>query len=248
MSNWITIKHNLLRDMHIDTYTTGTQADYDVGRAVVESILFNRKHNFGWNTAEHLFTTDPQVREYPLPKDFLQLNGSVFSSIETDTSTIYGKRVLRWAPMSWIRENAYRIGTDGEYLSLGVPGAFGIDPTSRKMNLSPAPTDVARIEYSYLKDPGTPWYKSNGTDWTFYAPNSDDTLADTYTNEWFDVDKGYYLILNRALYIMASRAQGGTPEMDQKAQNALRLWAEEKNRLTAEASQLVSGSEIRKYI
>lgn len=232
----------------MDTVSAGTAADTDIGRAIVESILFNRNNNFGWNTCEHVFTTDALKREYALPKDYLKLDSSVTYTPTTDVTSITGRRVLRWMPMSWIKTNMYRLNEGGEYMDVGSPVSFGIDTGTRTMNLSPAPSDAATVEYTYVKDCGTPWFKSNGTTWTFYSPNTDDTLSLTYTNEWFDVSKGYTLILNRAVYILASRGQGGTEEMEKIALNAMRMWAEEKNRLTAEASSFVSANGIRKRI
>ena len=249
MSNWATMKHNLLRDLHIDTTTTGSPADTDCGRAIIESIQFNRGHNLGWNQAYFTFVTSENQFDYPLPSDYLSLSGDVYYSVATDSdTTVYGKRVLKSMPMGWLRENRYRVNETGQYVDVGIPGYFGIDPASMRMHLSPAPADEALIEYAYLKDPGTPWFKSDGSTWSFYSPNSDDTLAATYRNEWFDVDKGYNLVLNRAMYIMCVRGYGGTEETDARGAAALRLWAEELNRLRAEANKVVSTGNIRRRI
>lgn len=249
MSTWATMKHHLFRDLHIDTTTSGSLADTDVGRAIVESILFNRNHNLGWNQGLHVFHTNANQFEYPLPSDYLALSGDVYYSTIPDSEvTVYGKRPLKSVPMGWIRENRYRTNESGQYVNVGVPGYFGIDPSTRLMHLSPAPSDEVQIEYVYLRDPGTPTFKSDGTTWTFYTPNTDDTLSATYTNEWFDVSKGYHLILNRAMYLLCVRGYGGTEEMDAKGANALRLWAEEMNRLRAEANNIVSVGNVRRHI
>lgn len=251
MSDRATMKHQILRDTHIDSTTSGSAADTDVDRAIIESIMFNRGYNLGWNNAEHSFTTDDNQQSYPLPADYLRLTSDVFFSSINDNDIPYGKRPLRSRPMSWIKESVTNAVSDSTsiHYDVGTTTCYGIDPASRKMFLSPVPTGGPwLIEYSYLKDPGTPWFKSNGTTWTFYTPNTDDTLASTYTNEWFDVSKGYHLILNRAVYIISNRGYGGTEEMAAIGANALRMWAEELNRLRGEAARVVSVSEMRKHI
>lgn len=249
MSNWTTMKHNILRDMSIDTTTSGSVADTDVGRAIVESIIYNRARDLGWNNAEHSFFTDPGVREYPLPNDFLGLTGDVFHSTTPESSvTVYQRRVMKYRPMSWIKANLYRIDSGSEYVDLGIPGVYSIEPATRRMHLNPAPADVARIEFTYLRDPGTPTFKSDGTTWTFYNPNTDDTLSSTFSNEWFQIDKGYNLVMNRAVYILCSRGYGGTEEMANRGATALRLWAEELSRLRGAATKVSGANEVRPWI
>lgn len=251
MSNWATMKHQIFRDTHIDTTSTGTLADTDVGRAIIESIMFNRGHNLGWNVAHHMFYTDDNVQSYVLPQDYKSLSGDVFYSSVNDSSIPYGKRVLRNRPLDWVNESVTNAVSDSTTLhyDVGTTTCFAINPSDRKMYLSPIPTGGPWVvDFDYLRDPGTPWFKSDGTTWTFYNPNSEDTLASTFTNDWFDVDKGYHLVLNRAIYIVCNRGYGGTEEMAAIGANALRMWAEELVRLRAEANRIVSVDSVRKRI
>lgn len=249
--NWITMKHQILRDSHIDNTTSGSLADTDVGRAIIESIMFNRGHNLGWNVTEHTFYTEDNVQAYDLPADYKALSSDVFYSSVNDSSIPYGKRVLRFRPMNWIRESITNAVADSDtiHYDVGTATSYGIDPASRKIHLSPVPTGGPwLVEFSYLKDPGTPTFSSDGTTWSFFLPNGVDALPTTYTNEWFEVDKGYHLVMNRALYIVCNRGYGGTEEMAQIGSNALRMWAEELNRLRAEANRVVSATSLRKHI
>ena len=251
MSNWATMKHQLLRDSHIDSTSSGSLVDTDISRAIIESILFNRGYNLGWNNAEYEFDTVDNQQSYELPIDYLRLTSDVFFSSINDSDIPYGKRPLRNRPMSWIRESVTNAVSDSTsiHYDTGTTTCYGIDPGQRKMFLSPVPTGGPwRIDYSYMKDPGTPTFKSDGTTWTIYSPNTEDAIATTYTNEWFDVNKGYHLILNRAMFIISNRGYGSIEEMATIGANALRMWAEELNRLRAEANRVVSISEVRKYI
>jgi hypothetical protein len=246
------MKHNILRDSHIDSTSSGSLADTDVGRAIVESIMFNRGYNLGWNNGHYEFTTVENVRNYALPSDFLSLTSSVFYSSLNDNNIPYGKRELRWRPINWINASLTNAVTDTSNIlhwDVGTTTCYGIDPVTNNMCLVPVPTGGPwYIEYDYLRDPGTPTFKSDGTTWTFYTPGTSDELPATYTNEWFDVDKGYNLILNRALYLICNRGYGGSEEMLSMAQNFLKMWAEELNRQRGQANRLVGAREIRKRI
>ena len=251
MSNWATMKHQILRDTHIDSTSSGSLVDTDIDRAIIESILFNRGNNLGWNTSEHKFYTDDNQQEYDMPADYLRLTSDVFYSSVNDSSIPYGKRVLKSRTMDWIRESVTNAVSDSTsiHYDVGTTTSYAINPTDRKMYLSPVPTGGPWvIEYSYLKDPGTPTFKSDGTTWTIYEPNGVDVLASTYTNEWFEVSKGYHLIMNKAVAIIANRGYGGTEEMAALGANALRMWAEELNRLRGEAARTVSVSDVRRHI
>jgi len=80
----------------------------------------------------------------------------------------------------------------------------------------------------------------------FTTPFTEDAISDSFTNEWFD--QGYQLVLNRAAYIAWARIYGGTDESAPFMENALRMWAEEVNRLRAENARFTSGTEIRRRI
>ena len=251
MANWATMKHQIFRDTHVDTTSSGSLADTDVGRAIIESIMFNRGRNLGWNVSRHKFYTEDNVQAYDLPLDYRALSGEVFYSSVNDSDIPYGKRVLRSRTMDWVNASVTNAVSDSSTLhyDVGTTTSYAINPSDNKMYLSPIPTGGPWVvEYDCLRDPGTPTFKSDGTTWTFYTPGTLDTLPSTYTNDWFDVEKGYHLVMNRAVFIISNRGYGGTEEMAAIGANALRMWAEELNRLRGEANRLVSITEMRKRI
>jgi hypothetical protein len=232
--------------LRVDTTTTGSVADSDFKRSIVESIKYNRRFMLGFNQAEWQISTESGIQKYPLPRDFIGLTSPIYWSQNTsDDGQFSGRRELVWRPMPWIDANLYRVPGTSEYLNLGDSRAYGLDMKDRTLALSPVPgTSDSRLDFSYHKDPGTPGYSYSSGTWTFTVPFSEDAITDAFTNEWFD--QGYYLILNRAAFIMWSRIEGGTEESVQFQGDALRLWAEELNRLRSENARFTSGTEIRR--
>lgn len=234
----------------VDTTSAGSVADTDASRAICESIKFNRRFLFGWNQAEGQIATVNGQQKYKLPLDFLGLTSPVYWSqnVETEdsvTPTFSGRRELVWRPMQWIDANLYRVPGTSEYLNLGDSRAFGLDMKDRTLALSPVPgSSDSRLDFSYHKDPGTPGFIYDGSTWTITAPWSQDAIAATFTNEWFD--QGYQLVLARAAFILWSKIYGNTDEAAAAQENCLRLWGEEISRLRGEQARYVSGTEIRR--
>lgn len=238
-----TMKKQLLREIHIDTTTSGSVADTDVTLAIIESINYNRRYHLGWNEGQCVITTDASVKHYTLPSDFLGLAGEVlYSSSTSDSST--GKRRLASRPLSWVEANM-NVTVDGaDYINEGLPWAYAIDPKDKRIVLSPTPSSAGEtLEFPYIKDCGTPEFKYTGSAWAFYKPGTIDTLTATYTNEYFS--QGYWLIFNRASYILHTGVNGGTEEATVRAQSAIQRWAEELNRLRGEAVRIAGPRDVR---
>lgn len=244
MSDYQTMKEHLLRDIHIDTAPSGSEGGDDVTKAIIESIKYNRRYKFGFNTAKHKFYTDANVRGYKLPLDFMSLVSDPYIQSAEDS---YNKRRLVYRPMDWVEENEHR-GTEFETsINSGTPIAFSIDTSVKQMELIPIPSSSGDVvTFTYHLDPGTPVAKYTGSAWVYYAPNTQDTLAATYTNAWFV--EGYELIYNRAAYILWSRVMGGTEEAGMRGAEHIKQWAEELNRLRAEDNKYQSVSELRRWI
>lgn len=240
------MRQMLYRVCHSDTTTSGSEAESDVTRAIIESIGYNRRYNFGWNEAVYQFYTEQDMARYDLPRDFVTMAGEVFYSSTSDGSVL-SKRPMKWRSLEWVESNKFVITDGNEYLDSGVPYFYAIDPKGKRLVLSPTPsTTNDLIEFSYIRDPGTPRFKYTGSAWAFYLPDSDDAISATFTNEWFN--EGFYLIFNRAAFILWSREMGGTEEATIRAQEHLKLWADELARLRAETARLVSGKEIVRHI
>lgn len=247
MSDFGTMKQELLRIVGVDSTSAGSVADSDAGRAICEAITFHKRYLFGFNQAECEITTENGVQKYALPRDFQGLTGPVYWSQNSDEDppTFSGRRELVWRPMAWIEANLYRVPGTSEYLNLGDSRAYGIDMKDRTLALSPVPgSSNSRLDFSYLKNPGAPRYSWSGSAWVFTNPYSEDVLADSFTNEWFT--DAYHLVLNRAVYIYCARVQGGVEESAPRQEIALRMWGEEMARLRAEQARFVSGTEIRR--
>lgn len=247
MSDFGTIKQELLRIVGVDTTSAGSVADSDAGRAICEAIRFNRRYLLGFNQSEYEITTENGVQKYPLPRDFLGLTGPVYWSQNSgaDPPTFSGRRELVWRPMAWIEANLYRVPGTSEYLNLGDSRAYGIDMKDRTLALSPVPgSSNSRLDFSYHRDPGTPKYAYASSAWAFTTPYSEDAITDSFTNEWFT--DAYHLVLNRAVYVYMSRLQSGVEESAPKQEGALRMWGEELARLRGEQARYVSGTEIRR--
>lgn len=240
------MKQSLLRDLHIDSTTSGSVADSDVTLAIIESIRYNRRYNLGFNQSLCKIYTESGVQKHDLPEDFLGICGDVlYASNSTDGIT--GKRRIEFRPLDWIDANMYKDSEGADYLNLGLPWCYGIDPKGPKIAFSPIPSNTGEIiEFPYIRDCGTPLFKYTGSAWAFYKPNSLDTLPSDYTNEYFN--EAYHLVMNRAAFILWQRPYGGTEEASLRGQSALQLWADELNRMRAEANRIVGGQQVRPRI
>jgi len=245
MSDRQTMKEHLLRDLHIDTLPSGSEAGDDVDKAIIESIRYNRKFLFTFNQAKAKLRTVANSRTLSLPVDFLGLITEPYIQTSEDA---YNKRKLVSRTLDWIEENEWR-GTEWETaITTGEPRFYAMDPSNKTINLVPIPQDDGElITFTYHKDPGTPTYKYTGSAWAFYTPFTDsETLAATYTNEWFK--EGYHLVYNRAAYLLWTRVFGGTEEASIRAAEHLKQWAEEVNSLRAEGAVFQAPTEIRRWI
>lgn len=242
MSDLATMKQQLLRDIHIDSTTSGSVADSDVSLAIIESIKYNRRYNLGFNQTTGVLLTEANVQKYQLPADYLGMSGEVLYS--TSSTGTDGKKALVNRPLDFVEVNRYLDEEVSSSLEIGTPWCYGIDPKDKRIAFSPIPSSTGeRIEFTYVRDCGTPEFKYTGSAWAFYKPNTLDAITGTFTNEYFT--DAYYLVYNRAAFILWSRPRGGTEEATIRAQASLQMWAEELSRMRAEANKIVSGAAVR---
>lgn len=250
MANWGTMVSELTRLLKADSTASGSTVEDDCKRAIIESIMYNRRRFLGFNQATAVIAIENGVQRYPMPQDYLSLTGPVFwSNIPTSTSDLQGRKELISRPLAWVEKQTYRIPGSSEYRFLGDSVAYAIDQQNGEIVLSPVPgSSISQLDFHYLRDPGTPGMSSSSGVWTFTVPKSEDTISNTFTNDWFEVGRGYHLVLNRAMYILWARIFGGTEESAVFQENALRMWGEELARLTGEASRYTSVSDVRPRI
>lgn len=249
MSNWGTMKSELLRMVKADSTSSGSVVDSDASRSIIGSIVHNRSHYLGWNTASYAIAVVDGEQRYNLPRDYLGLVSPVWwSNVATNASNA-GRREMISRPLAWVESNTFRIPGQSEYRYLGNSMAYAIDPANKQIVLSPVPGSTdSQIDFFYLLDPGTPGMSASSGTWTFTKPWSEDAISDSFTNAWFEVGKGYELVLARAVYLMWAKIWGGTEESAAFQENALRMWGEELARLRREASKTASNTGIRPRI
>lgn len=244
MSDWATMKQDLLRDLHFDTTTSGSNADNDVSRAIIDSIKFNRRYDFGFTRGKADIYTISDQFEYPLPEGFLGITGDVWSTPSLDTT---GRYTLKNRPIDWMEKNRYRVNGQDRTLNTGDVGYYGINVATKSIVLSPVPSDDGTlIEFYYHYDPGTPDFVYTGSAWAFYDPGTTNAISGTYSNAWFT--DAYRLTFNRAAYYLLTGAYGGTEEAAMKAQQYMQQWSEELNRLRGDFAKYVGNREIRRYL
>lgn len=244
MSNWATMKQDLLRDLHFDTTTSGSNADNDVSRAIIDAITFNRRYDFGFTRGKADIYTISDQYEYPLPEGFLGITGDVWSTPSLDTT---GRYTLKNRPIDWMEKNRYRVNGQDRTLNTGDVGYYGINVATKSIVLSPVPSDDGTlIEFYYHYDPGTPDFIYTGSAWAFYDPGTTTAITGTYTNAWFT--DAYRLTFNRAAYYLLTGPHGGTEEAAMKAQQYMQQWSEELNRLRGDFAKYTGNREIRRYL
>lgn len=245
MSDLQTMKTQLLRNVHIDSTTTGSKADSDVTIAIIDAIRHNRRFHFWFTEKNGHILTEANKWKYDLPTDFIGLLSDPFF-IDGDMDSDFRNQLTR-ETWEWMNQHYNRAAEWETSINLGSPRRYYLDLTEKEIWLLPVPQDSGnQILFRYNKDCGTPSYKYTGSAWAFYKPDSEDTLPSTFTNEWFD--EGYNLTYLRAAYNLWTAPYGGTQEAMQNVQMFLQQWAEELNRLRGETQVRGSQYAIRRHI
>lgn len=244
----------LLRELHVDPDTSDadSQVTNDVNLAIIESIRFNRKYRFHFNTRWYTFKTQANVDRYSMPADFLGLvPDSVFS---VPSYEFLAKTKLKSVPIQHANQVQQSSIASEAYREIGSPSAYAIDPGSKTMILLPIPSaDDDAIEIYYIADIGTPVAKYASSTWSFYAPpetgvatTAGETLPATFTNAWFQ--DAYELTMTRAAYYLFTRTYSGSQGAAEKANQYITQWTEQLNSLRSASRMLQSATEVRKYI
>jgi len=235
----------LMTELHFDNNTTGTQAETDAKVAIIDSINFTKRQKAWFNERRHTIYSSDGVFGYPLPNDFMGLVGNVYyTASDNDPLT---RVVLRYRSPEWCEEHKSRGEEWDTSVNSGNPDFYSIDAGANEMLLVPIPyQDGDKIEFKYVVDDGVPTYKVVSTTWTFYLPNSSETLPATFTNVWFT--SAYRMIFARAAYYLLTGAYGGTEAAMVKGTEYIKQWAEELNKLRAETKSKASPRGVRRHI
>lgn len=243
MADLGTMKQDLYRTLHLDAGATGTLAEADVTKAIIEAIRFNKNQSFWSNVKQFSISTTQDRYRYSLPTDFVGLASDVLYKPQDNEQNI----VLRERTVNWCEEQRYRGDIWDASISTGNPDFYGIDVHSHELVLIPVPyQDGDVVTFKYIYDLGVPSYKYVSSTWTFYQPNSTVALTDTFTNGWFQ--EYYELTLNRAAFTLLSTVYGGTEESTIKAQEHLKLWIEQLNKLRTDVTKRASKHQIRRWL
>ncbi len=245
MSDYQTLHHNIVEECALDSTSVPQEVSDKVGRAICESIRFNRHHQYFFNVRRYSLSTFANQYSYPLPKDFLSLAGDLYFTSSGQDGT--SRHPLISSTVDAIEGLKY-VGNDyGSHFNSGSPMFYAIDITDKKLLFSSVPSENdGVVDFRYVADLGTPSFIWDGTNWTIRSPNSETAIAATYSNSWFR--EGYYITKARAIYHLWSREFGGTETSMAKAQAALMSWQEEKNKLQGETSILQMTQLVRKHI
>ncbi len=243
MADLGTMKQDLYRTLHLDSNTSGTLVAADVTKAIIEAIRFNKNQSFWSNVRQFSISTTQDQYRYSLPSDYVGLASDVLYKPQDNEQNI----VLRERSVNWCEEQRYRGDIWDASISTGNPDFYGIDVHSHELVLIPVPyQDGDVVTFKYITDLGVPSFKYTSGAWTFYAPNSTVALTDSFSNAWFT--DYYELTMNRAAFLLWTTVYGGSEEAQIKAQEHLKLWAEQLNKLRTDVTKRASKHQIRRYI
>ena len=247
MSDIRTMIKQILREIRIDSTTSGSQAETDVKIAIIDAMDFHKKDTFWFNKQWASVGLNTGQYRYSLPSDFLSIIGDV--TLVAASNDPASKRRLFPATLNEANEASY-VGTDpSESILTGTPSKYALDGSSNEILLIPVPSvDGDRIDFQYSLNFGIPTYSFNGTTWDFYEPNSVATLSTTFLSPWLAQDKGYKLIYYRSVYSLLSGVYGGTQASTAKANEYVKKWFEESGRLKGENTKRSVAPSIRRHI
>lgn len=245
--DWLTLKTEIIRELHQDATSVPSSVSADVQRAICDSIRYNRRYGLIFNVRKGKIYTVADEYKYSLPTGFMAMVGEVFftpAAGDVDTS---GRIPMREMGLDLVEEIRYpRADYDNSEIT-GTPQWYGIDQNENALVVSPKPSVTGNIiEFRYIADLGTPAYRYTGSAWSFYVQDTMEAIDDNFTNAWFT--EGAELIKSRALATLWSGIYGGTQEAAAKTQAYLQRWAEELVRMRAESAKRASKRNVRRHI
>lgn len=245
MSNLTTITQNVLRDLHLDTTSSGTQATNDVKRAIIDSMVFLETEAPWFNRFENFILLQQDVYEYPLPVDYRSIEGYIFYIPDVSEMTI--KWPIKTVPLDLIRE---RLSTGLEWESTidqGSPRMAAVDSKSMRLLVAPVPdTTTSGLIFDISKSGNIPIYEYTGSAWAFYYPETTVALDAAFTNFW--IKEAYHVIYNKACEALLNGVYGGTNAALSKSREYNRKALLELNKLRAKQTKFSSINTIQKHI
>lgn len=240
-----TMVKQLLREIRIDSTAAGSQAEIDAKIAIIDAMDQIKKEGLWYNRAWYNIETVSEQYEYPLPNDFLHLQGDV-SYISSSQDPV-SRHTLHPSTVNLMQEVKF-LGTEPDQaINSGTPSHYAIDSSTNRLLLMPIPWVTGdRLEFQYVYNVGVPTYQYTGSAWVFYEPGTTTTLPATYTNPL--LREGYRLVFFKAAYHLLTGPYGGTEPALIKATEYIKKWAEELQRIRGEAVKRQFVPAIRMHI
>lgn len=232
--NWGT----MVRAVFEDTASLmGSDSD-GIKRAIVDSIRHHAAHRYWWGDDTFEAPLPEGVDVFApgagLPADLREIAGDALYL--TNSDDIYERRrIVRVSPE---RMQELRASTYTEEL----PAYF--DWWGGKLRLYPISGEQGwKLSGRYVRDVGQPVYEYTGGAWVFYTPDRLATMSDSYSSDWFRVEKCFELVKRYAVYLIY---QNRLRRFDE-ANAVLQTWAELKATLEDEYEAKAAPASIEPW-
>jgi hypothetical protein len=245
MSDLTTITQHLARELHLDTTSSGTQATADIKRAVVDAQRLLETECPWFLITEYTIPLVSDQFEYPLPYDYESIDQSVYFVPALTEPKV--KWPIRLVPLESVKS---RLSTGFEWESTvdqGDPSVVAVDTARNLLIVAPTPdSSLSGLEVRIYRRGNIPYYKYDGSTWTFYGGDTSTALASTFTNIW--LQEAYMLVFYRAAQMLVQGVYGGTDGSVNKAQLYLQAYSIELNKLRGKATRLGSVNYVPRHI
>lgn len=246
MRDITTLQHNILRDLHLDTTTSGTQAVNDIKRAAIDAMTHMENEAFWFLREEHRIDLVTDIYEYQLPDEYLSIEGDVFYC--PDNTDVTARYPITVTGINNVKANL-STGLEWETTVIhGAPSLVAVDAKSKTLFVAPTPaSDDTCLIFDISVDGGVPWYKHDGTAWAFYYKDSTTSvIPSTFTNFW--LKEAYNAVRYRTCFQLLIGPYGGSDEATQKSQMYNNLFEHEINRLRGKQNKLMSVKSLKKHL
>lgn len=241
MTNIGTLTQQLLRELHLDAATAGTQASNDCKKELIDAMNYFETEAYWFMRRRITINLAIDEHEYDLPQDFMGITSAVFY-VPTSTSPLIKWELIKES-LTYVH-STLSTGTEWETtINHGNPKFYAVDPSTRKLLIVPRPsTGVDAVEFEYTIGGANPWYEYASSTWSFYEPGSTTTMADTYTNAW--IEGAPKLLLHRAAEQLLTGTYGGSEAAMAKASMYEKKYVQALGTLRAKHTRQLGGYTI----
>lgn len=247
MADIQTAVQDIIRPLHLDSNTLGSNVVADVKRELIRAMRYYENEASWFLLDKILIPLKQGVTEYELDPYYQTIVGTPLYLPDVSQPEICWP--VKLMSFSDLRQYT-RTGDEmwaGTTVNEGQVRAIGISPAEGTLNVAPVPdSDISGLEMTIARSSTIPSYSYSGSTWTFKDPDGVTALSDTFENVWLKY--AYDLIVTRAKAKLLYETYGGSDAAERKATQYERAEAMEFLRMRAKHNRKNISVEVPRNI